>query len=101
MVGYWRFRIGKQPATAPLASPSKPRYEFTKTYKGKVANGAVVLPPEADLPDGTEVEVTPVRESPAAKSFHGRYARFAGMARDLPADLAENHDHYLHGHPKK
>jgi hypothetical protein len=25
----------------------------------------------------------------------------AGKADDLPADLAENLDHYLHGHPKK
>ncbi len=71
------------------------------TYKGKVENGAVVLSPDADLPDGTEVEVTPVHEKPTTKSFYERYARFAGMAHDLPADLAENLDHYLHGHPKK
>jgi hypothetical protein len=24
-----------------------------------------------------------------------------GIAKGLPADLAENHDHYLHGRPKK
>jgi hypothetical protein len=71
------------------------------SYKGTVKNGTVVLPPDADLPDGTEVEVTPVQEQPTAKSFYERYARFAGMAKDLPSDLAENHDHYLHGHPKK
>jgi len=71
------------------------------TYKAKVTNGTVLLPPDADLPDGTEVEVTPVQEMPTAKSFYERYARFAGMAKDLPSDLAENHDHYLHGHPKK
>ncbi len=71
------------------------------SYKGTVKNGTVILPPEADLPDGTEVEVTPVDEKPIVKSFHERYSRFAGMAKDLPADLAVNHDHYLHGHPKK
>jgi hypothetical protein len=27
--------------------------------------------------------------------------RIAGKVRNLPADLAANHDHYLHGHPKK
>ncbi len=27
------------------------------SYKGTVRNGVVVLPPEAKLPDGTEVEV--------------------------------------------
>lgn len=26
---------------------------------------------------------------------------FAGTAEGLPADLAENHDHYLHGPPKR
>lgn len=25
----------------------------------------------------------------------------AGKARNLPADLAANHDHYLHGTPKR
>lgn len=70
-------------------------------YKGTVRNGTVVLPPGADLPEGTEEEVTPVNEKPTMKSFRERYARFAGMAKDLPPDLAENHDHYLHGHPKK
>ena len=27
--------------------------------------------------------------------------KWAGKAEGLPADLAENHDHYLHGAPKK
>jgi hypothetical protein len=27
--------------------------------------------------------------------------KFAGMADDLPSDLAANLDHYLHGHPKR
>ena len=27
--------------------------------------------------------------------------KWAGKADGLPADLAENHDHYLHGAPKK
>ena len=27
--------------------------------------------------------------------------RLAGTAEGLPPDLAENHDHYLHGAPKK
>jgi len=71
------------------------------SYKGTVRNGTVVLPPGADIPEGTEVEVTPIQEKPTAKSFYERYAGFAGMAKDLPSDLAENHDHYLHGHPKK
>lgn len=27
--------------------------------------------------------------------------KFAGMADDLPSDLARNLDHYVHGHPKR
>ena len=27
--------------------------------------------------------------------------KWAGKAEGLPADLAESHDHYLHGAPKK
>jgi hypothetical protein len=27
--------------------------------------------------------------------------RFAGKAKGLPSDLAANHDHYLHGLPKR
>jgi hypothetical protein len=27
--------------------------------------------------------------------------QFAGIAEDLPSDIARNHDHYLHGLPKK
>jgi hypothetical protein len=30
------------------------------SFKGTVKNGVVVLPPEARLPDGAEVEVTPL-----------------------------------------
>ncbi len=26
---------------------------------------------------------------------------FAGMAEDLPSDMAQNHDHYLHGAPRR
>jgi hypothetical protein len=29
------------------------------------------------------------------------WRRFAGTVRGLPSDMALNHDHYLHGLPKK
>ena len=28
-------------------------------------------------------------------------SKWAGKAEGLPSDLAENHDHYLHGAPKR
>jgi hypothetical protein len=69
------------------------------TCRAKVANGVVRLPPDVNVPDGTEVQVTiPDDTQP---SFAERYASYVGMADDLPTDLASNLDHYLHGHRKK
>lgn len=77
------------------------------SYIGKVENGVVVLPPEAKLPEGSEVRVERV-EAPLTKqaeavgeSFYDRYKEFIGVFKDLPSDLAENHDHYIHGTPKR
>jgi len=40
--------------------------------------------------------------SPATSSEVGqRLKRFAGAVQGLPSDMARNHDHYLHGRPKK
>ena len=68
---------------------------------GKVSKGTVALPKGIDLPDGTEIEMHIPESGPALASFAERFQNFIGMAEDLPADLAENLDHYLHGHPKK
>lgn len=75
------------------------------TYRGRVQNGVVVLDDGAELPDGMAVRVEPV-ETPGDASqdsdeFVRRMLEIAGTAEGLPADLARNHDHYLHGHPKK
>jgi hypothetical protein len=68
-----------------------------------VENDSIRLPAGIHLPDGTEVRVE-VRQLPGAKlpekTFGERYARFIGVVKDGPADLADNHDHYLHGAPK-
>ena len=61
----------------------------------------VMLPPEAHLPDGTEVVVNVEAAVGTGASFADRYQEFIGMATDLPCDLAQNLDHYLHGHEKK
>ena len=71
------------------------------TCIGKVSNGKVALPEGINLPDGTEVEMHLPESVPAVGSFANRFRDFIGMAEDLPADLAENLDHYLHGLPKK
>ena len=73
-------------------SGEKKAMSFTGTVKG----GVVVLPPGVKLPEGLEVRLT----VPDSASFAERYAAYIGVADDLPSDLAENLDHYVHEHRK-
>jgi hypothetical protein len=68
---------------------------------GIVQNGVVVLDPSASLPEGTRVRLEPLEPPPEEQALGQRLLRFAGKAQDLPCDLAVNHDHYLHGQPKR
>jgi hypothetical protein len=71
------------------------------SFEGEVRNGVVVLDNGHQLADGTRVEVN-VRELPAAKTtLQDRLLKLAGTIDDLPADMARNHDHYIHGVPKR
>ena len=69
------------------------------SFTGKVCNGVVILPPEAQLPEGTEVSVTPLLPA-TAPDFLRRVLDLAKQ-RDWPADYALNHGHYTKGEPKK
>jgi hypothetical protein len=69
-------------------------------YRGRVKNGMVVLDEDATLPDGIEVRVEPVESSPQ-KTLAEKFQNVIGKAKDLPSDMAEQHDHYIHGTPKK
>ncbi len=68
------------------------------SYKGKVENGRIVLPSGTTLPEGAEVTVV-VEEFPLA-GFAAELLKLARV-RDWPTDMALNHDHYIHGTPKK
>jgi hypothetical protein len=72
------------------------------TYRGTIRNGVVELEDGNGLPDGTVVRVEPLEE-PGDGGGGGRakLKALAGVIDDLPSDLARNHDHYLHGHPKQ
>jgi hypothetical protein len=79
------------------------------TYQGRVTKtGTVQLDPPAGLPAGTAVTVRPVKPTGKSKkktgkspSLYSRMKPFIAAAKGLPPDLAENHDHYLYGRPKK
>lgn len=68
---------------------------------GTVVNGVVVLDPGVGLPDGTRVELVVKEKSAAATTLGQRLLKLAGIANNLPSDLAEQHDHYIHGTPKR
>ncbi len=65
-----------------------------------VEAGKIVLPPGVDWPDGTVVRIEPVEKN-EPKSLRDLLKDFEGVADDLPSDMAANHDHYIHGLPKK
>ena len=67
-----------------------------------------MLDAPVDLPDGAEVEVTPVKprsaepeEGATLPTLAERLAPFIGKLKGLPPDLSANLDHYLYGTPKK
>jgi hypothetical protein len=74
-------------------------------YRGKVTNGVVVFEKGAELPDGTEVRVEPFARDQRAPvegpTLAEQFADVIGAVPDLPADMAAQHDHYLHGAPKR
>lgn len=73
------------------------------TYRGIVRNGVVVLGEMAKLPEGTEVRVETIAQSESVPgegpTLVEQFRDVIGTVPDLPSDMAEQHDHYLHGCP--
>ena len=69
------------------------------TYRGKVKDGAIVLDQPLQLPEGAEVLIQPVEDDQT--SIWRKLRDLAGSVQDLPRDVADNHDHYLYGTPKR
>lgn len=75
---------------------------------GTVRGGVVVFDPGAAIEDGTAVVVRPAVDArPADPAVEKEPAlgqwllQFAGAVEGLPPDMARNHDHYIHGTPRK
>lgn len=76
------------------------------TYKGHIQNGVVVLDEPTLLPEGAEVRIDLVEDfssqpQTSERSLYEELKDLIGIAQGLPRDMAENHDHYLHGLPKR
>ena len=75
------------------------------TYIGHIEHGQVVLDSPVTLPEGAKVTIAIFSEQSQTetqpKSLLDRLQSVVGQVKDLPADFAINHDHYLHGQPKR
>ena len=71
------------------------------SFTGTVENGVVKLPADAALPNGTKVRVEAISKPSAKNQLTRRFVSIASKARNLPADLAAEHDHYIHRTPKR
>ena len=83
------------------------------SFRGRIKNGVVEFEEAVPLPDGTEVDVDPAAGSfgecvqtlpeieGAIPTLYEQFKEWIGIIDDLPEDMAENHDHYIHGTPKK
>ena len=67
---------------------------------GVVHNGVIVPDDTSALPEGTRVRIS-IAPQVEPQPFGERYARFKGAAADLPQDLADQHDHFRLGTPKR
>lgn len=76
-------------------------------YRGHIRDGRVELDEQVRLPEGAPVEVSITPQPPAVQgdefgpTLYERLKPVIGIAKGLPPDLARNHDHYLHGGPKR
>ena len=67
--------------------------------EGVVHNGVIVPDDARALAEGMRVRISPVPEE-KPRPFGERFAQFKGAVVCLPADLAEQHDHYRLWTPK-
>ncbi len=71
------------------------------TLEGRVCNGLIVLDPPRQLPEGARVTIELEDPPVSGESLRDLLLEFAGSCPGLPPDMAEQHDHYIHGTPKR
>jgi hypothetical protein len=76
--------------------------EGIMTLEGTVVNGTILLDQPAQLPEGARVEVRiKEKKAPPDEPTLTSLLKLAGTAKELPVDFAAQHDHYIHGTPKR
>lgn len=69
------------------------------SYTGTIENGVVKLPPGVGWADGTKVRVEPLAAN--RQPLVEKLRAIAQSMPDMPSDWAAQHDHYIHGTPKR
>ena len=75
-----------------------------KTIHAVYEDGVFRPTEPVNLASGTEVDCTVTQPPSASLSDQPTLIgllQFCGTVNDLPADMAAQHDHYLHGTPKQ
>jgi hypothetical protein len=70
----------------------------TMSIAAVIENGMIKIPKDVPWASGTVVRIEPVDEQ--TPTLFETLKNFDGIAGDLPADLAANLDHYVHGHSR-
>lgn len=71
-------------------------------YRGTIRNRHIQLEDGLDLRDGTPVRFELIEEPDTTEPADDPLLDIARRAVPIgQSDLARNHDHYLHGHPKR
>ena len=74
---------------------------------GTIRDGKVILDDGAQLPEGSRVEVSVVDQDISeptledCASLREFLLSIAGTVNDLRSDMVDEHDHYIHGTPKR
>ena len=81
---------------------SKPSWEMAMELYGTFENGVIVLDAGCELSQGERVEILKVMDSEKPTStLRARMRWMVGAISDLPPDFSREHDHYIHGTPRR
>ena len=70
------------------------------TYRGHIKDGRIALDEPANLTEGAKVYVQVIEPAAPHPTIWEKLLSIAGTVEG-PEDWARNHDHYVHGSPKR
>jgi predicted DNA-binding antitoxin AbrB/MazE fold protein len=71
------------------------------SYTGTIENGVVKLPANVGWANGTQVRIEKIEVPPDRNELTRKLREIAARMEGLPEDWAQEHDHYIHGTPKR